>query len=243
MITPELQNYIAQSRAKGMLDTDIRQSLLSSGWNPADLDQALSGQTPTLNSAGPATGKSYKGLIIALVIIFVGLPILGMLAFMGFGYFQLKNGNMMGYFLDKNNFNTDYQYPSENGGVSVKIADNRDDKSFCSGSQVSLPSSWPSDLPVYPNSKLTTSVNYNAMAGDGDIAGIVGYCTKDSVDAVAKYFVEQNTPWNIKTFLSSNTEGKQSILLAGSKGDLVISISISGKDGETEFQALLGSKK
>jgi hypothetical protein len=229
MITPELQNFISQSRAKGMTDAQIRESLVSSGWNQADLDQAFGIQTTTSGNMG--TQKSYKGLIITLVVLFLVLPMLGWMAFAGFTYWGLKSGNMPASFWKNLPDKADYQYSND------------DDKNFCSGSKVSLPSSWPSDIPVYPNSKLTTSVNYGGMTGTGEIAGAVGYCTKDSVDAVAKYFVEQNTPWNIKTFLSSNTEGKQNILLAGSKGDLVLSISISGKDGETEFQEMLGSKK
>jgi len=242
MITPELQSYIAQSRAKGMTDEQIRQGLLSGGWSPIDLDQAFGTQTATSANPGVTPPKSYKGLIITLVVLFIVLPMLGWMAFAGFAYWGLKKVGLQDSMWKNLSDNAEYKYQGEDGSVSIKVAEKNDDGSFCSGSQVSLPSSWPSDIPIYPGSKLTTSINYSAMTGSGETAGIAGYCTKDSVDAVAKYFAEKNSPWNIKTFMSSNTEGKQSVLLSGSKGDLVISISISGKNGETEFQELLGSK-
>jgi hypothetical protein len=42
-VPPELSAYIAAARAQGLATGDIRQNLVTSGWNPADVDRALNG--------------------------------------------------------------------------------------------------------------------------------------------------------------------------------------------------------
>lgn len=53
MVTPELQNYIKQARAQGISDAQIRQNLLTGGWNDGDLAQAGLGPTAVPPQAPP----------------------------------------------------------------------------------------------------------------------------------------------------------------------------------------------
>ena len=43
MLTPELTNYINQAKAAGMTDQQIRDELIKTGWQPADVEEAFSG--------------------------------------------------------------------------------------------------------------------------------------------------------------------------------------------------------
>lgn len=53
MITPELSNYVKDSRAAGMDDVAIKQALLSQGWQEADAQEALA--QPAIAAALPIT--------------------------------------------------------------------------------------------------------------------------------------------------------------------------------------------
>ncbi|HEX9502722.1 MAG TPA: hypothetical protein VF974_00150 [Patescibacteria group bacterium] len=90
MVTPELQAYISQSRASGISDSEIRQTLLSQGWNQPDVDSALgsgssqSAAVPSPNSGAPVKGE--KDLIWGLL-----LPIIS------FGLVTLNNILVLNY--------------------------------------------------------------------------------------------------------------------------------------------------
>lgn len=88
MASQGLQNYIAQSRAAGMTDEQIRQELLRSGWDEASVSVAMGGVAapaqpaePT-SSAAPAAvaGGGRKGLWIILAVI-AGLALLAGVGF------------------------------------------------------------------------------------------------------------------------------------------------------------------
>lgn len=72
MPNPQLQSYVSQSRATGMSDDQIRQSLQAQGWTEADISEAL-GMTSVAEpiSAG-SSGLSKKILIIILAILIAG---------------------------------------------------------------------------------------------------------------------------------------------------------------------------
>ncbi len=67
MITPELQNYISQSRASGMSDEQIRQTLSAQGWKDGDL--TVLGTKPLVPRLEPLV----IGLSIMLVVVEVFL--------------------------------------------------------------------------------------------------------------------------------------------------------------------------
>ena len=102
MITPELQNYINQARAQGMTDAQIRQNLLTGGWNEADLAQAglASSFTSPQTLAHPTTTpgvyiekkKTKAGLYIVVFLIFFALGAFGSYAYYNnFLPFQILN--------------------------------------------------------------------------------------------------------------------------------------------------------
>lgn len=64
MLSPEAQQYIAQSRASGMPDDQIRQNLIGQGWSETDVTAVLSPATL------PSSGVGNSGLIVR-VILFV----------------------------------------------------------------------------------------------------------------------------------------------------------------------------
>ncbi len=81
-ITPELADYINKSRQTGNSDNAIRKTLLNAGWNPPDVDEALSPSPippthPMSNFSSSATDDAmfptnrYKSsLLVAAIIIF-----------------------------------------------------------------------------------------------------------------------------------------------------------------------------
>ncbi|MFA6256708.1 MAG: hypothetical protein WCT29_00135 [Candidatus Paceibacterota bacterium] len=83
MITPELENYIKQSRVQGVPDAQIRQNLMASGgWSEGDLNEAFGGfQTPipTPVAAVGIAASSHLPLIFGIigVLILVGGGFLG----------------------------------------------------------------------------------------------------------------------------------------------------------------------
>ncbi len=61
MVSPEIADYIKKSRASGVSDAQIKQSLLQSGWNEIQVNEAFGVPTPPSNApipppAAPATG-------------------------------------------------------------------------------------------------------------------------------------------------------------------------------------------
>jgi len=105
MLTPELQDYIKQARGQGTPDAQIRQNLLSGGWNETDLNEAglavsmVPPQTPPMQQAsqiqpnirvGVTTTpgvyvqkKSHAGLYMLIVIVFLLLGAAG-----GYAYYS-----------------------------------------------------------------------------------------------------------------------------------------------------------
>jgi hypothetical protein len=208
MITLELENYIKQSRAQGMSDDQIRQNLLSGGWNKVDLDQALSEHHAPL-ATNHTTQKSYKKLVITILII-LSLPILLALGIYGAFVYMAMQNTTTGTILQNN------KVPSGTGCDSAIIIP-----------KPTLPSGWSSDLPIYPNSILKVSYEMNETTG-----GIqMGYCTNDNVDMVAEYFLKQNTIWNLRK-LAPIDVGIQYISLLGSEGNKTLKIEISGENGK-----------
>jgi hypothetical protein len=71
MITPELQAYVSQSRASGMSDDQIRQSLTTQGWAEADVMQALGSSNSVAKSNWFDTKHitTYIAIIIALGLV------------------------------------------------------------------------------------------------------------------------------------------------------------------------------
>lgn len=53
MITPELQNYIRQARVQGLPESQIRQNLLSGGWNDVDISEAFASLQVSAAASSP----------------------------------------------------------------------------------------------------------------------------------------------------------------------------------------------
>lgn len=87
MLTPELQNYINQSRAAGITDAQIRQNLITKGWNESDIVLAL-----TLNAPAPVSVKNPK---IKKVFVYL-VPALWVIALFLPAYIFPGGGSMLG---------------------------------------------------------------------------------------------------------------------------------------------------
>lgn len=175
MITPEVQNYINQSRAAGMPDDQIRQTLVAQGWQQADLDQAFgttAAPASSTGSHGKLMGMMFGILILVLLILGVG----------GYSFYnKLKQAAQNTSTPGTNNNN------SNNGGGNTATADCR--------TNASLPSGYPSDIPVYPNSKLTDST---VIQSEGKSAFYTTYCSTDSASEIYDYYLKTSSPWNIR---------------------------------------------
>lgn len=170
-----------------------------------------------------APQKSHKGLIITLLVLLVGLPILGMLGFMGLGYWQMKKTGNENFnsenFLGKPESSVSFDTGAKNSSCSpLKSAVNLKGGTLSSAD-------WPSDLPEYPNATTLTA------AGNAKIA-MIDYCVEDSFDTVVTYFMENGKDWGISTY-SEGTDrvGKANTVLQGKKGERNLTITINDLGG------------
>lgn len=238
MLTPEIQQYVKQQRAAGVSDAQIRQALASQGWQQTDLDQAF-GIAPT-GSAVPQTPvvfrKNTTKIVIMIVIIFLVLPLLFWAVIAGFAWYKFKNSGI-------NYTNT---------GIPISTSNSKK-QTNCDDSQhsVLLPPTWPSDLPVYPGSKLWESNVFGFFPSDEAQISAVSYCSKDSVDQIAKFFIDSTYDWKFFGTEFSSGTGGQSYSVIGQKSgpdgqmseNVVIKIENIGNGADTLiYEEYFGSK-
>ncbi len=97
MITPELENYIKQSRAQGIADAQIRQNLTSGGgWSESDLNEAFGGfQAPAfVPTVGTSTTLAFAGGSAWIIGGIIGIILLAGGGFFGYKYFNNKNSQI-----------------------------------------------------------------------------------------------------------------------------------------------------
>src|SRR3989338_5944944 len=121
MKNQELINYIQKARQTGTSDIEIRQSLSSSGWNPLDIDEALSSTStsgfnpPPSDNFSKGTSQSKGKMVVISVIILVALLLgagswygIGLIKSMG-GQFKNTNSNAP----EITDFNVTYTPPAQ----------------------------------------------------------------------------------------------------------------------------------
>ena len=71
MVNYDLQNYITQSRASGMMDAQIRQNLVAQGWKQDDIEEGFG--YPNLNAgkvmSQTSSGRRPRGIWISTIIL------------------------------------------------------------------------------------------------------------------------------------------------------------------------------
>lgn len=233
MLTPEIKNYISQSRASGVSDDQIRQTLAGQGWAQADLDEALK-QTKM---------PSWTKYLIAGLIILLVLPLLVWAGIAGYGFYKLKN----------------LSAPSANNNQSNQPAANNQNEpadsgmnfGSCSDSSAKLSSDFPTNFTTYPNSKLVTSTT---VPGNGETTIITLYCTSDTAQTVVDYLISYNPSWNIVDKTVNLTPEQQAIvgnmigtnknnfLLGGEQGNYMLIINITRNNDQTQISITFNLK-
>lgn len=97
MITPELSAYIQSCRASGISDGEIKQTLISQGWQETDINEGLTGVIQTASGLSPAgrfgflkkipvtSTQAWRYGKIVLVVVIVAVGIWG--GFKSYSYF------------------------------------------------------------------------------------------------------------------------------------------------------------
>jgi hypothetical protein len=218
----ELQNYINQSRGSGKADAQIRQELAAQGWQQADLDQAFGTTT-----AVASTGNRGKVIGIVLGVLILILLVLGVV---GYGFYNKFKQVAQNTNTPETNNN------SSNNGSSATEAG-------CDKTSKSLPSGYPPDVPVYPDSKLTSS---NTFETAGKTVFYIGYCSTDSVSEIENYYLKTSSPWNVRdpyegTALYNQDPDKKA--LVGENFGQVLIIAIIKQKNMTEISYQLVPKE
>jgi hypothetical protein len=89
---------------------------------------------------------------------------------------------------------------------------------------VELPEGFPTDVPLYPKSKIVTSMTIEK-------GKMVMLKTADSIKEIEKFYKEKlkENGWDIKI----STETQDGMMLNGVKNKNVVNVVVSGKPGET----------
>ncbi len=223
MITPEVQNYINQSRAAGMTNDQIRQTLAAQGWQQSDLDQAFGSTAASTSSAG----NHGKVIGIVLGIIILLLLVFGVVGYGFYNKFKQSKTNV--------SQNTNTPYGSNNN--------NKAPDPVCKESTKSLPAGYPQDVPVYPGSKLTSIVISQYESKE---SYILLYCSNESDASKIAAYYESNTSWPLTNPYANsaldvyNQDDRK--LLAGEKSGYMLAVSIMVEKTETIITYQLTAK-
>lgn len=229
MLTPEIQNYITQSRSAGMSDAQIRQNLTMQGWSQADLDQAFGVAAGTVQTSGKSSASK---IITVTVILLVLLALLFWGAMLGYGYWKYKLSGVKITDFGNSGQTSDSKRP-------LNCDEPRLDSTGLGQLSPIIPPTWPSDIPTYPGSKLLGSSSLTFGGGTTQFSS-VAYCSKDSVDQIANFFINSNSGWKFTKELTQSksniqTSG-QSIIVVGKKSGpdgVIIGISTTGNGADT----------
>lgn len=228
MLTPEIQQYINQQRSAGVSDTQIRQMLAARGWQQTDLDQAFGviSNAPQTQAKAPMPGWA-KALIIVLILLFL-LPNLIWVGILGYGYYKIKHGGIG--ITNSGTTPINSKEPSNCNDHKLTLLDTL---------SPNLPQTWPSDIPVYPGSKLLGSGSLTPGVGTSSFVQ-AAYCSKDSVEQIAAYYIDNRSGWvftkNISQTQSNTQINSSNQFLVGEKSGpsgVWVDISKTGNEADT----------
>ncbi len=202
MITPELQNYINQSRAAGQTDEQIRQTLSTRGWVQADLDAAF-------GTATTGTSKFPKWAIW-LIVLLVLLPMLfwGVMWGLGvYGVYKLRN-------IVPDSLNG---YNDSTKNEDLKVCGNwPEDDSIAKQDFVrgTLTRNGIADgFPIYPSA---FDVGY-IKSPYPDLAGEIEMCSSDDPQRVTDFYLGEASKrgWTFKTWVAKGNPFDKGAVLIG----------------------------
>jgi len=216
-----LQNYIVSARQKGTPDEQIRQNLISAGWQVEVVDQAMP-------SVGAPMASVIKKTATKKILIIVGAVVL-ILVVGGFVAakfaFQKINTLVPGLGISKDGLSIN----SPDGTLKVSNK---------------IPDSWPNDIPIYPDSKVTNSFIMNQDPAKGGSEIVLNLNTDDDLQAVRDYYKKElvSNGWKIDqdnemsvlfTLVASKNSRGFSLMLArrqSSSNDIGSIITITSSD-------------
>jgi hypothetical protein len=200
MVTPEVQNYIKQSREQGISDSQIRQNLSAQGWTESDIATAL-------------TGAGSAQMTIATKAILVAVGSLVVIGAAVAGYMKYKTNSSAPETSMLGNV-------SENPETGCNGPELDYFKANLSGT--SLPAVWPEDMPVYPNSKF---IGWRSF-GDSNQFYTIAYCTPDSFSEVSDFFVTNKSAWTFS--VGATAPDGQELVAQKGDSDIVFIVATSG---------------
>ncbi|MEO5627786.1 MAG: hypothetical protein ABIQ89_02760 [Candidatus Saccharimonadales bacterium] len=171
-------------------------------------------ETPTPPAPAVAsTSSSHKTALIivgVVVAVFIVLPLIGLAV----------GGVFIGKSLKDNNVKVN------SGDSSVSVSD-KNGNEFSAGGSQTLPSDFPSGVPLYKGDIVTTG----KVNSDGKTVWSVSISTSDSSAQVHDAMTQSYTSdgWEA----SINNSGEGSGLLAAKKNDMQVSAYYASKDGKT----------
>ena len=230
MPNPDLQNYISQSRAAGLTDDQIRQNLLTQGWQANMVESALTGQA----SMSTKNNSRLLKVIILILLLLLVLPLLAWLIFAGFIFHKIKTNQIpINNTQSTNSVTTKQPFTCDNPNLSSL--------NFGYGQlAATLPTTWPTDIPQYPSSKFIGATNLTFDQNNTDF-GYAVYCSKDTVQKISDYFVQTPSAYKLTvddTANQTSTTGASEQILTGEgkTGHLMVSI---GKQNQGDTAILV----
>ncbi len=172
--------------------------------------------------------KTNKGKKPTALVVVIGVVVVGILAA---GFFLRKGREFAAEkYLSKS---TGADVDIEGDGEKVTITSEDGTISFEEGGE--LPDDFPSDLPIYPNAKLTGS-----WTAEGENANGVStvWETSDSVDKVGDYYKKELPKAGWKLTLTSEVE--EATTFAFEKGEMTGFMGIAEEDSTTVISLTLG---
>jgi hypothetical protein len=124
----------------------------------------------------------------------------------------------------------------DESGKSVSVTGS--DGSVTSSTEGKIPEGFPSDMPVYENGTVTTSISSDSDKGKGFLVGID---TADAAGDVYDWYDAQlkDKGWTVKTTMKTDDGG----LLGGEKGTSSFTVAVGpGSEGKTTISISVAPK-
>ena len=117
------------------------------------------------------------------------------------------------------------EYDAKGKSVTVKTADG---SVYVGGEGVQLPGDFPKDVPIYPGSKLSSSVS---AAQSGNSGHMVTFQTSDAPDKVAAFYKSKFSTW--QTAMEMSSGGGKVLLLRTPDEKRSITVVANPSNGQT----------
>lgn len=117
---------------------------------------------------------------------------------------------------------------NSNGDVTVKT----DQGTFSSSDK--LPADFPTDVPIYPGSKVQASVAATQTQGGGNYVGLV---STDSADKVASWYKTELAAKGWK--VSTSFQGQGGTMIGGTKDKRNVAVTIAEDSGNTAISLVV----